>query len=140
MRKPISFAHVPRWIDCKRVTFKYGLGQEFIDVLRTLRADPRTKSVAIVIFSGFLFVIAVFLGIGIALTAYSTDNEDLLVAADWLGFRALNVVDIAAMADVAHGHGAALIVDATFVSPMGLRALDHGADLEVGRGIRLSRL
>jgi saccharopine dehydrogenase (NAD+, L-lysine-forming) len=37
---------VPRWIDCKRVTFKYGLGQEFIDVLETLhklgldRTDP----------------------------------------------------------------------------------------------------
>jgi saccharopine dehydrogenase (NAD+, L-lysine forming) len=27
---------VPRWIDCRRVTFKYGLGAEFIDVLRTL--------------------------------------------------------------------------------------------------------
>jgi saccharopine dehydrogenase-like NADP-dependent oxidoreductase len=27
---------VPRWIDCHRVTFKYGLGEEFIDVLRTL--------------------------------------------------------------------------------------------------------
>jgi saccharopine dehydrogenase (NAD+, L-lysine-forming) len=27
---------VPRWIDCRRVDFKYGLGAEFIDVLRTL--------------------------------------------------------------------------------------------------------
>jgi len=27
---------VPRWVDCKRVTFKYGLGDEFIGVLRTL--------------------------------------------------------------------------------------------------------
>jgi saccharopine dehydrogenase (NAD+, L-lysine-forming) len=27
---------VPREIDCRRVTFKYGLGEEFIDVLRTL--------------------------------------------------------------------------------------------------------
>ncbi|MFD7989525.1 saccharopine dehydrogenase family protein [Kitasatospora indigofera] len=27
---------MPRWIDARRVTFKYGLGQEFIDVLRTL--------------------------------------------------------------------------------------------------------
>ena len=27
---------VPRWIECNRVTFKYGLGEEFIDVLRTL--------------------------------------------------------------------------------------------------------
>jgi len=27
---------VPRWIECKKVTFKYGLGQEFIDILKTL--------------------------------------------------------------------------------------------------------
>ena len=27
---------VPRWVDCNRVTFKYGLGDEFIEVLRTL--------------------------------------------------------------------------------------------------------
>ena len=37
---------VPRWIECERVTFKYGLGDEFIDVLKTLhklgldRTDP----------------------------------------------------------------------------------------------------
>ncbi|MGF1645311.1 MAG: saccharopine dehydrogenase family protein [Kineosporiaceae bacterium] len=37
---------VPRWVDARRVTFKYGLGTEFIDVLRTLhklgldRTDP----------------------------------------------------------------------------------------------------
>jgi saccharopine dehydrogenase-like NADP-dependent oxidoreductase len=37
---------VPRWIDCKRVTFKYGLGEEFINVLEVLhkigldRTDP----------------------------------------------------------------------------------------------------
>ena len=39
---------VPRWITCKRVTFKYGLGDEFIDVLKTLhklgldRTEPVT--------------------------------------------------------------------------------------------------
>ena len=27
---------VPRWVDAGKVTFKYGLGQEFIDVLKTL--------------------------------------------------------------------------------------------------------
>jgi saccharopine dehydrogenase-like NADP-dependent oxidoreductase len=27
---------IPRWIECNRVDFKYGLGEEFIDVLRTL--------------------------------------------------------------------------------------------------------
>jgi saccharopine dehydrogenase (NAD+, L-lysine forming) len=37
---------MPRWIDAKRVTFKYGLGEEFISVLETLhklgldRTDP----------------------------------------------------------------------------------------------------
>jgi saccharopine dehydrogenase (NAD+, L-lysine forming) len=29
---------MPRWVDCKRATFKYGLGTEFIDVLKTLHA------------------------------------------------------------------------------------------------------
>src|SRR3954453_13367038 len=39
---------VPRWVDCRRVTFKYGLGDEFIEVLRTLhklvldRTEPVT--------------------------------------------------------------------------------------------------
>ena len=28
---------MPRWIDVERVTFKYGLGEDFIDVLKTLR-------------------------------------------------------------------------------------------------------
>ena len=27
---------IPRWVDCRRVTFKYGLGDEFIGVLKTL--------------------------------------------------------------------------------------------------------
>jgi saccharopine dehydrogenase (NAD+, L-lysine forming) len=27
---------IPRWVDCKRCTFKYGLGDEFITVLKTL--------------------------------------------------------------------------------------------------------
>jgi saccharopine dehydrogenase (NAD+, L-lysine forming) len=27
---------IPRWVDAKRVTFKYGLGDEFIEVLKTL--------------------------------------------------------------------------------------------------------
>jgi saccharopine dehydrogenase (NAD+, L-lysine forming) len=37
---------IPRWVDAGKVTFKYGLGREFIDVLRTLhklgldRTDP----------------------------------------------------------------------------------------------------
>ena len=39
---------IPRWVDCRRVTFKYGLGDEFIGVLKTLhklgldRVEPVT--------------------------------------------------------------------------------------------------
>jgi saccharopine dehydrogenase-like NADP-dependent oxidoreductase len=39
---------IPRWVDCRRATFKYGLGDEFIEVLKTLhklgldRTDPVT--------------------------------------------------------------------------------------------------
>ncbi len=28
---------IPRWIKCNRVTFKYGLGEQFINVLKTLK-------------------------------------------------------------------------------------------------------
>ncbi|GAA2746922.1 saccharopine dehydrogenase family protein [Kitasatospora cinereorecta] len=43
---------VPRWVDARRVTFKYGLGQDFIDKLKTLhaigldRTDPVTVKAA----------------------------------------------------------------------------------------------
>jgi saccharopine dehydrogenase-like NADP-dependent oxidoreductase len=39
---------IPRWVNCRRATFKYGLGDEFIEVLQTLhklgldRTDPVT--------------------------------------------------------------------------------------------------
>jgi len=43
---PVECVHVeheevllmPRWLQCRRATFKYGLGEEFIGVLRTLHA------------------------------------------------------------------------------------------------------
>ncbi len=40
---------MPRWIKCKRVTFKYGLGDEFIDVLKTLHklGLDRTEKVTV---------------------------------------------------------------------------------------------
>lgn len=40
---------MPRWIDCKRATFKYGLGGEFIDVLKTLHklGLDRTEKVSV---------------------------------------------------------------------------------------------
>ena len=31
---------VPRWVKTRRVTFKYGLGDQFIGVLKTLQHAP----------------------------------------------------------------------------------------------------
>jgi cystathionine beta-lyase/cystathionine gamma-synthase len=42
---------------------------------------------------------------------------------------ALKVADIEALADVAHRHDAALVVDNTFLSPALLRPLEYGADI-----------
>jgi cystathionine beta-lyase/cystathionine gamma-synthase len=41
----------------------------------------------------------------------------------------LRVIDLAPVAAVARSAGAALVVDATFASPINFRALEHGADL-----------
>jgi cystathionine gamma-lyase len=43
----------------------------------------------------------------------------------------LKVVDIAAIAELAHAHGARLVIDATFVTPLGCRPLALGADMVV---------
>ena len=44
---------------------------------------------------------------------------------------ALNIVDIAAVAEIAHGHGALVVVDNTFATPYLTRPLEHGADVVV---------
>ena len=41
----------------------------------------------------------------------------------------LRVADLPALAELAHRHGARLVVDATFTPPVLLRPLEHGADL-----------
>jgi len=40
---------IPRWVDCARATFKYGLGDEFIEVLKTLHklGLDRTEPVSV---------------------------------------------------------------------------------------------
>lgn len=53
------------------------------------------------------------------------------VFCETIGNPALELVDIQALADIAHAHGLPLIVDSTFTSPALLRPLDHGADIVV---------
>lgn len=42
-----------------------------------------------------------------------------------------NVLDIGAIAEIAHGHGAPLMVDSTFATPYLCRPIEHGADIVV---------
>jgi O-acetylhomoserine (thiol)-lyase len=49
--------------------------------------------------------------------------------AETLGNPGLDVLDIAAVAAIAHEHGLPLMVDSTFTTPYLLKPFDHGADL-----------
>jgi O-acetylhomoserine (thiol)-lyase len=53
------------------------------------------------------------------------------VYTETIGNPSLEVVDIQAIADIAHAHGLPLIVDSTFTTPALLRPLEHGADIVV---------
>jgi len=51
--------------------------------------------------------------------------------AETIGNPVLDVVDIQAIADIAHAHGLPLIIDSTFTTPALLRPIEHGADIVV---------
>jgi len=59
------------------------------------------------------------------------DDRTKAVFCESIGNPAGNVVDIAAMADMAHAHGVPLIVDNTVPSPYLCRPFEHGADIVV---------
>ncbi len=52
-----------------------------------------------------------------------------LVFGETLGNPGIEVLDVAAIADVAHAHGLPLMVDSTFATPYLLRPIEHGADI-----------
>lgn len=54
-----------------------------------------------------------------------------LLYAETLGNPNSNVIDLEAIAEIAHRHGIPLIVDNTFATPYLLRPLEHGADIVV---------
>jgi O-acetylhomoserine (thiol)-lyase len=53
------------------------------------------------------------------------------VYAETIGNPQLNVCDIAALADVAHGAGIPLVIDNTLASPFLCRPFEHGADIVI---------
>jgi O-acetylhomoserine (thiol)-lyase len=54
-----------------------------------------------------------------------------MIFIETIGNPALDVVDIAEVAKIAHAHGLPLVVDATFTTPYLLKSIDHGADIVV---------
>ncbi|MDE5754320.1 MAG: O-acetylhomoserine aminocarboxypropyltransferase/cysteine synthase [Oscillospiraceae bacterium] len=58
------------------------------------------------------------------------ENTKLLYA-ETLGNPNSNVIDLEAIAEIAHKHGIPLIVDNTFATPYLLRPIEHGADIVV---------
>ena len=59
------------------------------------------------------------------------DDNTKAVFAETIGNPAGNVLDISAVADMAHSHGVPLIVDNTVPSPYLCRPFEHGADIVV---------
>lgn len=59
------------------------------------------------------------------------DDKTVAVFCESIGNPAGNVVDLEAVAGVAHAAGAALIVDNTVATPLLLKPVDHGADVVV---------
>ncbi|MBF0271982.1 MAG: aminotransferase class I/II-fold pyridoxal phosphate-dependent enzyme [Magnetococcales bacterium] len=59
------------------------------------------------------------------------DERTKAVFVESIGNPLGNVVDIAALAEMAHGHGVPLIVDNTVPTPVLCRPFDHGADIVI---------
>ncbi len=57
--------------------------------------------------------------------------ETRLVLAEIVGNPGLEVLDLPAVAAVAHAHGLPLLIDSTFTTPWLCRPIDHGADIVV---------
>jgi O-acetylhomoserine (thiol)-lyase len=61
--------------------------------------------------------------------AAAITGKTRLLFAETLGNPGLEVLDIKAVADVAHQHGLPLAVDSTFATPYLCRPIEHGADI-----------
>jgi len=59
------------------------------------------------------------------------DDKTTAVFCESIGNPAGNIVDIQALADMAHAHGVPLIVDNTVATPALIKPINHGADIVV---------
>ena len=66
-----------------------------------------------------------------AAVAAAIDDRTRAVFVETIGNPALDVPDLAALAELAHAHGLPLVVDNTFATPILAQPLAHGADIVV---------
>lgn len=63
--------------------------------------------------------------------AGAINDNTKFVFAETLGNPGIEVLDIRAVADVAHANGLPLVVDSTFATPYLIRPIEHGADVVI---------
>ncbi|MCP5150029.1 MAG: O-acetylhomoserine aminocarboxypropyltransferase/cysteine synthase [Ectothiorhodospiraceae bacterium] len=63
--------------------------------------------------------------------ARAITDRTRLVYAETIGNPGINVLDIAAVADIAHAADLPLMIDSTFATPYLCRVFDHGADIAI---------
>jgi O-acetylhomoserine (thiol)-lyase len=59
------------------------------------------------------------------------NDRTKVIYVETIGNPVLDMVDIKAIADIAHRHGLPLVVDSTFTTPYLMRPIEHGADIVV---------
>jgi O-acetylhomoserine (thiol)-lyase len=118
-----------------------GQAAEMVAFLNLLQSGDHVVSSS-KLYGGTYTMLAVnFAKLGIESTLVDPDDPEnfrralkpntKVVFSETLGNPAINVIDIAAVADVAHEAGIPLIVDNTAASPYLCQPIDHGADIVV---------
>ena len=68
---------------------------------------------------------------GVQVFAEAIDENTRAVFIESVGNPNANLIDIEAVAEIAHKHGIPLVIDSTFATPYQLRPIEYGADIVV---------
>ena len=118
-----------------------GMAAQMTALLAILKAGDHIVA-ASTLYGGTVGQLGVgFSRLGIETTFVDPSNPEHFAAAirpntralygETIGNPLVNVLDITAIADVAHAHGLPLVIDNTFGTPYLIRPIEHGADIVV---------
>jgi saccharopine dehydrogenase-like NADP-dependent oxidoreductase len=127
---------IPRWVDCNRVTFKYGLGDEFIEVLQVLHKTGLDRTSPVRLRDGV--EVAPRDVVAAALPDPATLGDRMTgrtCAGTWVrgtgtdgAPRAVYVYHVSDNEQTMRDHGAQAVVWQTAINPVaGLELVAHGA-------------